>query len=215
MTLPTRETVSIDPAAIDAIKAKLGRPASATDGGVFVGNDAGSPQIGDLKISFTETPIGDVTVIGQQRGSDFSGYQTKAGDVLLELRLGSMSPKQIFAQMESDNTVFTWILRAVGTVLVLIGFSVFFAPISVLADFLPFLGDIVGFGTVFLAFSLTFVVVPVTIAIAWLAFRPLVSVAVISAGAVCLVAIRLLWPAKRQPRRMPNAPPPMPTGIDR
>jgi len=204
-TLPADEVVGIDPAAVDGIKARLGRPVSAIDGTLFVGRDSGSPEIGDLKISFTDTPAGDITVIAAQKGSDFAGYQTKAGDVLETIKLGLLTPKQIFAELESDNAVLTWILRAVGTLLVLVGFSVFFGPIAVLADVLPFLGDIVGFGTFFLAFMLTFIVVPVTIAVAWLAFRPLVSVAVLGVGLIGVLAVRFLWPARRKP-----VPPPQP-----
>jgi hypothetical protein len=52
----------------------------------------------------------------------------------------------------------------------------------VLADVIPPLGAVVGFGTGALAAVLTVLVAPVIIAIAWLFYRPLVGIAILAAG---------------------------------
>ncbi len=194
--LPSNEPVRVDPTSLDAVKMRLGRPITDTGSNLFVGTDPAVPEIGDLRITFTRVPAGPITVIAAQLAGGFAPYQTKAGDQIAEIRLGTETPQQIFRELENNNTIVTWVLRAVGAVLELVGFGLCFAPLSVLADVLPFLGNLVGLGTGFLAVSLTFVVVPITIALAWLAFRPLVSGAVLGAGVLGVVAVKLLWPRK-------------------
>ena len=56
-------------------------------------------------------------------------------------------------------------------------------PLAVFADLIPFIGSVVGFGVGSAALLATLVIGPVSIAIAWFAFRPIVSAVVLVAGA--------------------------------
>lgn len=197
-TLSADQPAPVDDAAAAGLRAKFGRTVRILDGVAFVGDQPDTPRVGDLRIGFTATPAGDFSVVARQAGAGFGGYQTKAGDIIETIRAGRLTPQQIFAELESDNKVLTWILRAVGSVLILIGFSMIFAPLAVLADIIPFLGDIVGFGTFTMALLLTLVVAPVTIAIAWFAFRPLLSLLVIGGTVAAFWAVRRFAP-KRAP----------------
>jgi len=74
-----------------------------------------------------------------------------------------------------------------------IGLGMVFKPLSVLADVLPILGDIVGIGTGIVAGLIAFVCAVVTIAIAWITYRPVLGITLLVlavAGIVLLIMKR-------------------------
>jgi hypothetical protein len=95
--------------------------------------------------------------------------------------MGTYSADDMFDMAGKDNKNLTWILRAVGFLLMFIGLAMLFKPLSVLADLLPFLGNIVGMGAGIIAFFLSVVLSLFTIALAWLAYRPLLGIFLIVA----------------------------------
>lgn len=154
-------------------------------GGIYLGEDPANPRVGDLRIKFSVVEPGPVSVVAAQNGDSFADYQTKAGGAIAMIVPGDVTAQRMFDSALSDNTVLTWILRLGGFIVLWIGFSLIFAPLSVLADVLPFLGSLVGFATGLLAFILAAVVALTIIALAWLVFRPLLGVALL----VCAVIV--------------------------
>lgn len=146
------------------------------DNGVFYrGESPADPQIGDVRIAFkTARPL-DVSILSQQVGASFQPYQTQAGRAIEDLRSGIMSAEQMFDQLETENALLTWGLRLAGFLCMAIGIYLVLNPLGVLADVLPFLGDIVhgalGLFAALVAAGLSLV----TIAIAWIVFRPLLG----------------------------------------
>ena len=63
----------------------------------------------------------------------------------------------------------------------------FFAPLSVIADVLPFLGTLVGWGTGAVSFVLALIISLIIIAVAWLYYRPILAGSLLAAAAVLLV----------------------------
>ena len=104
-----------------------------------------------------------------------------------------------------------WILRAVGFVLLWIAFSMMLGPLSTLAAVLPPIGRAVGMFTGAVAFVLALALASVTIVLSWILVRPLWAV-VIVLGMVGAIA---LW-SRRSARNAPTTPagvmgpPPMP-----
>lgn len=165
----------------------------ANNGRIFLGANPAQPQVGDLRISFGVVRSGDVSIIARQSGDTFAPYLTKAGGEIEMIRPGRIDARQMFAAAQSENTILTWILRAVGFVMIWVGFSLIFAPLSVLADVLPFLGNLVGAATGMIAFLLAVALAAAVIAVAWIFYRPLLGLflLVVAAGAVIL-GIRLV-----------------------
>ena len=99
-------------------------------------------------------------------------------------RAGNAAADQMISDQKKMESMITWILRGVGTFLIFIGFTMFFGPIAILASFLPFLGALVRGATAFFAVVLTIPVALITIAIAWIAFRPLIGggILILAAG---------------------------------
>ena len=133
-----------------------------------------------------------LSIIAAQMGDGFGLYATRAGDRLFRLDQGRVSAAAMIQEAEAENRILTWILRGVGVVVMLIGWMLIFNPLKVLADVIPPLGWIVGFGTGLFAAILTAIFAPITIAIAWMFYRPLVGVLILALGAVCVFALTRL-----------------------
>jgi hypothetical protein len=170
---------------------------SVVDGGIYLGWNPSSPVVGDYRIKYELAPLGTISVIGQQSGSQFVSYQTQAGDALLMVDDGNVPADQMFKEAEQANKVITWIIRGVGLLLLAIGFGLFMSPIGVLADVIPFLGSIVRLGTGIIAFFLAVIVGTITIAIAWFYYRPLLAIGILVVGALIATGVVYLGRARR------------------
>ena len=166
------------------LEADRALPAAGGDGDAtrYIGADATSPRIGDLRITWRVAQPEAISVIGAQAGGGFAPFATRAGDRLLMIEPGRQTAAEMFRDAQEDNALFTWILRAAGVVVMLIGFALLMAPLKVLADVIPPLGALVGFGTGLVAMILTLVLAPTIIAVAWLFYRPLLAIGILAAG---------------------------------
>ena len=81
----------------------------------------------------------------------------------------------MFESILTENSWMTWLFRAVGLLVLFIGWNMFFAIIPMLGKFIPMLGTIIGIGTGLIAFILTLILGGGTIIIAWFAVRPVYS----------------------------------------
>ena len=143
----------------------------------FQGN-IDAPNIGDLKISFGIVPINDVSVVGKQDNDMVTSFYTKDGALNL-LDLGTVPAEAMFKEEKTKNSWITWGIRALGTFLMFLGLSSILGPIVVLAEINQISGLIVGFSinTICLLTSLT--LSSMTIAIAWIFFRPFLGITLI------------------------------------
>ncbi len=201
--LPANQVVRVEPALANSLRGRISGPLQAADGKLYLGADPGHPRAGDHRISFTIVPNGPASFIGRQSGADFSEYQTKSGDRLLMARSGLMSAPDMFKVAEDENRMLTWILRAAGVFAMFIGFVLILWPLSVVADFVPFIGSIVGAGAFLVALVCTFVLAPALIAFAWLWYRPVVSIAVIVVGLGVAYGFRTLAARRTAARAQP------------
>ena len=155
------------------------------NGGFYYGANPASPAIGDLKVTFQAVKPQEVSVISQQIGNTFEPFLSKTGKKLEMIEAGVFSAEAMFEQAKKENVMMTWILRGVGFLLMFIGLNFVLKPLSVVADVLPFLGNLVGTATGFVAFLLAAFCAIVVIAIAWIVYRPLLGIALlIVAGAI-------------------------------
>mmetsp|Transcript_510 Transcript_510/g.1026 ORF Transcript_510/g.1026 Transcript_510/m.1026 type:complete len:438 (+) Transcript_510:135-1448(+) len=137
-------------------------------------NSTSGPQVGDQRVSFTETPASIITIVGIQNGNTLSAFVSETGeggDILL-FNQGKYSATEMFDAAESENAVFTWILRLVGYMVMAAGIYLIFRPIEVFADIIPCVGSVVGCGIIFMACLISAVLSSITIAIAWLVAHP-------------------------------------------
>ena len=148
--------------------------------------------IGDVRVSYGLTPAGPISVVARQNGEGFLPYQAKNGEGFLLVDNGDKPASDMFKGAQDANQIMTWIIRVVGLVLLIAGFNMLMAPLGVLADVLPLAGTIVRMGTGLIAFALGMLIGTVTIALAWIVFRPLIGIAIlVIGGGIAFGAYRL------------------------
>ena len=174
-----------------------GEGAQVVSGALFLGDSPGSPRVGDLRVSFRLVKPMVVSLIAQQAGATFAPYQTKAGDKLSLLVAGQQPAAAMFKQAQEDNVTMTWILRLVGFLMMLIGLVMIFKPISVFGDVVPIVGSALGAGLFVFSFMLSVALSLGTIAVAWLAYRPVLGV-LLMAGAVGALVLLVMRSRKRK-----------------
>ncbi|MBV8391775.1 MAG: TMEM43 family protein [Alphaproteobacteria bacterium] len=179
-----------------ALQKRLNKPVQAVDGVLYVARDSGQPEVGDLRITFTYVPLQAASIVAQQAGSTFEAYHAKAGGTVQLIKAGQIDATNLFKEAQSDNRTMTWLIRLGGFVLMFVGFLLVMRPLAVLADVIPFLGDLVGAGVGILAFVWTIVLAPIVVAIAWFAYRPLVAVIVLVVGGA--LAAGAIWLGKQR-----------------
>jgi hypothetical protein len=175
-------------------------------GGMFYkGADPGNPAVGDVRVRFEVTKPQTVSLVAQQRGTGFAPYRAKAGSAILLVEEGEVAADEMFAAARKANTITTWLVRLGGFLAMFLGLALVLRPISVIGSIVPLVGSVLGAGIGLLSFAGAAVLSLVTIAFAWLAYRPLVGGFLLLLAAGCVVlAIR-----SRRPKAV--VPPPIPT----
>ena len=185
-----------------------GRQVTVTANQIWFGDPA-APKVGDVRIRYTVVPAGQISVVGAQTGNGFAPYQTKASDALLMVNRGAVTAAEMFKQAEDANRAMTWAIRVAGIIGLMIGFGLVMGPIGVLADFIPFLGALARLGTAIIGFVLAILVGFVTIAIAWFAVRPVLSIILLVVAGVVTAGFIVLG-RKKDRERAAAAPEPAP-----
>ena len=147
-----------------------------------------------------------VSLVAVQRGATFETYHARAGSDILLLEAGSVPADQMFKSALTKNTILTWALRAAGLLLMFIGLVLVLRPISVLGSVIPVVGSILGAGTASVAFLVALTLSFMTMALAWVAYRPVLALGLMAVALASLVALL----RKRRPKTV--VPPPIPTG---
>lgn len=141
-----------------------------------------NPSIGDVRISYELTPARVISVVARQNDDGFLPYSARNGEEFLLVADGALPAADMFKGAQDENRIMTWIIRVIGLVLLITGFGLILAPLGVLADVLPLAGTVVRMGTGLIALVLGLIVGVITIALAWFAFRPLLSVGLLVVG---------------------------------
>ena len=135
------------------------------------------PEIGDMKISFQVAYAPEmVSIIAQQLKGTLSPYIGENATKIVKLAYGTVSADNMIKLALKENSSQTWILRGLGLVLCIIGLILILKPISVIMDVLPILGSIANFGAGILSVILGLILILTTISIAWLFYRPILSI---------------------------------------
>lgn len=173
------QPMSVEPATAPGLS-RLGRPLARTEQGIFVGANASTPQLGDLRVRWERIPEGAVSILAKQQGNTFADWQTPSGRTLEQnLEMGNVSANDMFTTLETGNAVITWVLRFVGWLVMFMGIAMVVKPLVIVADVLPFLGSLVGAGTTLFAFVVSAPLSLLTISVGWIVYRPLLGIALL------------------------------------
>jgi len=155
---------------------------------LYKGVNPDQPTLGDVRITYRAIAPQTYSIAAQQNNSTLTTYQDAKNDYKIALiEPGVVSAQKLFADQASTEKLITWACRIAGFLLLLFGFSLIMGPLAMLVAFLPFLQSLVGLGTFFVALGLAIPITLVTIAIAWMASRPLIG------GGLLLAAVAAVW----------------------
>jgi len=160
------------------------------------GNLGNNPVIGDMKISFDVVyPSQTVSIVSKQSNNTLVPFIGKNGTTISELVFGTVSANEMFKNAISSNSTLTWILRLVGLICCIFGFMLILNPLVIIGDVVPFIGSILGIGTGLVSSIFGFIVSFITIAIAWLFYRPIISIILIAVSVLFFIFLL----SKRKP----------------
>lgn len=157
---------------------------------LYIGKDPDAPAVGDVRIRFTALEPQTVSVIAAQSDDTLAPY-TKAGKPIAMASVGTHAAEAMFAEAKAANTMILWFVRLAGYLLMAIGFVLVFNPLGVVGSVIPFVGRLMGFGAGLFSFLIAVPLTLITIALGWVAYRPVVAVVLIAA------AVGVVWLALR------------------
>ena len=153
-----------------------------TETGYYLGKDINNPEIGDMRITFKVIKPANVSIVARQVKDSFEPYESSQGGSIELLSMGILSSDAMFKKAQQSNKILTWLIRLGGFILMFAGLSMVFSLLSVLADVIPLLGNIVAAGKNIIAFLTAGILSCITIAIAWIIYRPLIGTILLAAA---------------------------------
>ena len=164
--------------------------------GFYRGQSPSQPAVGDVRVSFTAVPAQTVSIAAGEASGTLTAYRDTNGYTIALVQPGLVSAETMFHDEKKSESTLTWILRGAGFVAVLIGFICVARPLTMLFAVLPFLESMVGAGVFLVALTLAIPVTLITIAVAWIAHRPLIGGLLLVAGIGAMFALRQLHPRR-------------------
>ena len=154
---------------------------------LYFGRVPGSPEVGDVRITFEKVVPAKVTVMAVVDGDTFKHYKAKNGKRCQTLVMGKKTGDEIIDAEKEANNMFLWIFRLVGVLMVIGGLKGIFGFIETILKVVPFVAGIFGWGVGIVCTIVGIVWSLIIIAIAWLFYRPIL--------AICLLAVAgfLIW----------------------
>ncbi len=143
---------------------------------IYLGRTMNAPEIGDVRITFEKTVPAKVTVVSQVEGNTFKAFKAKNGKTFQTLRMGKKTIEEIFEEENEANTMWTWVLRILGIILVISGIKNLFSFVETLLKVVPFLSSLFAFGVGIIATVIGLVYSLIVIALAWIFYRPVLGI---------------------------------------
>ena len=111
---------------------------------------------------------------------------------------------------QDANTFLTWLIRGGGFFMMFLGIFMLFRPIVVFADVLPLFGTMLGAGIGLFAFLGAAILSFLTIAVAWVVYRPFVGMTMIALAIAAFYWLLSTGKKKKAARAAAMVPAPMP-----
>ncbi|MCK9186272.1 TMEM43 family protein [Candidatus Gracilibacteria bacterium] len=167
------------------------------NGVVYVGKgNSAAPQVGDLRVSYSAVNNNlNGTAFGKIENGKLVTYVDQEKEESL-YRLFDGTFDEAIKQMHGEYTTWLWILRLVGFLMMWIGLSSLFAPISVFLDVVPMLGSISRGAVGLLTFIVSLVLSAIAIIVSMLV-QSLVAMIVVAVVGIIAFIVVLKMKAKK------------------
>lgn len=173
---------------------------------LYIGRSSSSPEVGDVKITFTKVLPCEASVIALVSGNSLQSFTARNGKSFSMLTMGAVSADRMYQNQHNNNVLWTWILRIIGMLLVVLGLKSVVRILMTLFKTVPFLAIIVGMttGTVCWIFGIVWSLL--IIAIARVFYRPAVGITLLAAAGGLIFWLVKRSKDKKSDTRVPNEP---------
>lgn len=155
----------------------------------YSGMNLNNPEIGDIRISYKYLPINStISVIARQLGNSLQVQMTNSGDIAL-VENGDSSAAQMIEHFKTYNSTFVLMLRLLGFIMMFGGIMTALEPISNILSYIG-LGWLFDLVSGVAAFIISVVLSGITIAIAWVFYRPAVSISIVAVVTIIMLLAR-------------------------
>lgn len=168
---------------------------------LYFGRNPSEPRVGDVRITFTEVPQDDISIIATVAGRTFKQFRASNGNTFSKLSMGVRDMNVMFDDAKSSNSIMTWVLRLAGLLLCIGGLRMILDPLQILADVVPLIGSLVGLGTSLVAGVLGTAWSLLVVAFSWIRSRPVLGACLL--GAALLLCAALFLRARSRKKAAP------------
>ena len=147
---------------------------------LYFGRVPGSPEVGDVRVTFEIVVPAKVTVMAVVDGDSFKPYKAKNGKRFQTLVMGKKSGDEIIDAEKEANNMILWALRILGIMLVIAGLKGVFGFLETILKVVPFIANIFGWGVGVVCTVIGVVWSLIVIALAWLFYRPLLGIGLLA-----------------------------------
>lgn len=146
---------------------------------LYFGRVPGSPEVGDVRVTFEKVVPAKVTVMAVVDGDSFKSFKAKNGKRFQRLVMGKKSGDEIIDIEKETNNMLLWVFRILGVMLVIGGLKGIFGFLETILKVVPFIANIFGWGVGVVCTILGLVWSLIIIAIAWLFYRPILGISLL------------------------------------
>ena len=146
---------------------------------LYFGRVPGSPEVGDVRVTFEKVVPAKCTVMAVVDGDTFKPYKAKNGKRFQTLVMGKKTGDEIIEDGQSANNKWTWALRIFGILIVIGGLKGIFGFLTTILKVVPFIAGIFGWGVGIVCTVIGVAWSLIVIALAWLFYRPLLGISLL------------------------------------
>ena len=154
---------------------------------LYFGRVPGSPEVGDVRVTFEKVVPAKVTVMAVVDGDSFKPYKAKNGKRFQTLVMGKKSGDEIIEGEKEANNMILWALRILGIMIIIGGLKGIFGFLETILKVVPFIAGIFGWGVGIVCTVVGIVWSLIVIALAWLFYRPVLAISLLA------IAGFLIW----------------------
>lgn len=89
---------------------------------IYIGPNPNAPTVGDVRITFSEIPTANVSILAKVNGDTFEEYVASNGNTVSSLQMGIQSTEKMIHTKKEGNKTMAWIFRlliAAGIIVIL------------------------------------------------------------------------------------------------
>ena len=154
---------------------------------LYFGCVPGSPEVGDVRVTFEKVVPAKVTIMAVVDGDSFKPYKAKNGKRFQTLVMGKKTGDEIIEGEKEANNMILWALRILGIMIIIGGLKGIFGFLETILKVVPFIANIFGWGVGIVCTVVGIVWSLIVIALAWLFYRPVLAISLL------VVAGFLIW----------------------